>query len=140
MSFTNEDWFVIKDLEGFIYHTRVITFNSYGKRNENQENDTTIHDMLDISVQDKEELDDILSYDEAATIIKSMLKKQKSKKTKELRYLLNDELYIDIVQSLGDRMTSNILQNLVKKGLVETGYDSESNDFIFWIKDEEEQQ
>ena len=37
---------------------------------------------------------------------------------------------------MNHRMTSNILNNLVNKGLVETGYDGNSNDFIFWIKDE----
>ena len=31
---------------------------------------------------------------------------------------------------------SKILNGLVNKGLVETAYDSESNDFIFWVKDD----
>jgi hypothetical protein len=37
-------------------------------------------------------------------------------------------------------MVSNMLNNLVNKGMIETGYDDETNDFIFWIKDENENQ
>ena len=33
-------------------------------------------------------------------------------------------------------MTSNILNGLVNKGIVETAYDDETNDFVFWIKNE----
>jgi hypothetical protein len=33
-------------------------------------------------------------------------------------------------------MVSNILNSLVNKGLVETAYDAEANDFIFWVSDE----
>ena len=32
-------------------------------------------------------------------------------------------------------MVSNILNQLVQKGLVESAFDTESNDFIFWVKD-----
>jgi hypothetical protein len=32
-------------------------------------------------------------------------------------------------------MVSNLLNNLVNKGVIETGFDSDSNDFVFWIKD-----
>ena len=36
-------------------------------------------------------------------------------------------------------MTSNIVNGLVQKGLIETAFDSEANDFIFWIKEDENQ-
>jgi len=35
-------------------------------------------------------------------------------------------------------MVSNIINSLVKKGLIETAFDSEKNDFIFWVKDNEQ--
>ena len=37
---------------------------------------------------------------------------------------------------MNSRMISNLLNGLVSKGLVESSYDSELNDFVFWIKDE----
>jgi hypothetical protein len=35
-------------------------------------------------------------------------------------------------------MISNIIQGLVKKGVLHTAFDNEKNDFIFWVKTEEE--
>ena len=32
-------------------------------------------------------------------------------------------------------MVSNMISNLVKKGLLESAFDEEKNDFVFWKKD-----
>ena len=132
MTSTNDDWFVIKDFEGFIESTRALVFNSFGSdtKEDNQQNL-----LMSVSDKDREELNKILSYDESLNIVMGFLKKEKHKTTKKIRYLVNDSSFMDIIYSLNDRMTSNILNGLVNKGLVETAYDSESNDFIFWIKD-----
>jgi hypothetical protein len=42
-----------------------------------------------------------------------------------------------IISAIGDRMTSNILNSLVNRGLVETAYDENADDFIFWVKENE---
>lgn len=129
----NNDWFVIKDFEGFINSTRALVFNSFGSDNKDKSQDDFI---MSISDKDKQEIDNILSYDESFNIAIPFLKKEKNKITKKIRYLVNDSSFMKIIYSLNDRMTSNILNGLVNKGLVETAYDSESNDFIFWIKDD----
>jgi hypothetical protein len=127
----NDDWFIIKDFNGFVEATRALVFNSFGA--EIGDKDDLITSVTD---KDKKELDKILSHDESLTIIVGFLKKEKNKTTSKIRYLVNDDTYMKIVYSLNDRMTSNILNGLVNKGLVETAYDSESNDFIFWVKDD----
>jgi hypothetical protein len=127
----NDDWFIIKDFNGFVEATRALVFNSFGA--EIGDKDDLIMSVTD---KDKKELDKILSHDESLTIIVGFLKKEKNKTTSKIRYLVNDDTYMKIVYSLNDRMTSNILNGLVNKGLVETAYDSESNDFIFWVKDD----
>ena len=33
-------------------------------------------------------------------------------------------------------MTANILNNLVSKGYVDTAFDEEENDFVFWVKED----
>ena len=38
---------------------------------------------------------------------------------------------------MNHRMISNMLQGLVSKGVLESGFDSESNDFIFWIPNDD---
>jgi hypothetical protein len=134
MDSTNDEWFIVKDIDGLINSSRALVFNSFG-----QHNDQKDIDFLDLKIDDhdKEELDKILSYDESKIIITDMLKKQRNKKASKIRYLLNDKLFLKIIESLNDRMVSNILNGLVNKGLVETAYDAEANDFVFWIKTDE---
>lgn len=136
MSFTNDEWFIVRDIDGFINSSRALVFNSFGKKDQNN-NDI---DPLDLQIDKthQEELDQVLSFDEAKVIITSLIKKQKHKTTiNKTRYLLNDNLFIKIIQSLNDRMISNLLNSLVNKGLVDTAYDAEANDFVFWVKDSE---
>jgi hypothetical protein len=72
-------------------------------------------------------------------IAKGLMKKQFNKKTKAERYLITDKMYMQLIEDMNDRMVSNVLNNLVNKGLLETGYDAESDDFVFWIKDNEKE-
>jgi predicted transcriptional regulator len=70
-------------------------------------------------------------------IVKNLTKKQKHKISKKIRYVLNDTILVDIIENLNSRMVSNVLTNLVQKGLVESAFDSQKNDFVFWIKNNE---
>lgn len=126
-------WFVINDLDDFVDKTRSIVYNNFGAWDQASEMDILIDSVAD---DEKEEFDKILSHDECLAITKSIVKKQKNKKSQEIRFVLNEDLFADLIKSFNDRMVSNILQSLVKKGLVESSYDSEINDFVFWIKDE----
>lgn len=136
MDSTNNDWFIIKDLDGFINASRALVFNNFGK-NQTQDIDPL---ALTIDNHNKDELDTVLSFDETKNIVINLLRKQTHKFSKDTRYLINDNLYQKIIAAIGDRMTSNILNSLVNKGLVETAYDADTNDFVFWIKDHENQQ
>lgn len=133
MDFTNDEWFIVKDIDGLINSSRALVFNSFGKNNQDED-----LDILDfhINQKDQEEFDQVLSFEESKIIVTNLLKKQQNKKTKSIRYMLNDNLFIEIIESLNNRMVSNILNNLVNKGLVETAYDAEANDFIFWVNNE----
>lgn len=128
-------WFVIPDLDTFTYKARAIVFNNFGKSTEDQESD--IDSIIDdVKEQDQEEFDKILSQSESLTIVKENVKIEKNKYTKKFRYVLDDIIFLHIIEKLNDRMVSNVLNSLVQKGLVESAFDTESNDFIFWIKDE----
>lgn len=131
MSSTNDDWYQIQDLDNFVDSARSIVFKNYGS------GDQTEKDIIDtLSDKEKEELDQLLSHNETLSIIKSLVKLQRNKKTKKQRLMINDSIFIEIIQSLGDRLTSNLLNSLVNRGLVETAFDETSDDFIFWIKDD----
>jgi hypothetical protein len=109
-------------------------FKNFGT---NPDEDLNLEDIItNSSPQDESEMNNVLSYSESCSIVKSFIKKQTNKKTKENRYVLDEEIYMSIVMSLNDRLVSNILNGLVNKGLVETAYDDKTNDFVFWITDE----
>ena len=41
--------------------------------------------------------------------------------------------YADFARKVNERLIYNMLRVLAKKDFVEVGFDSETNDFIFWI-------
>jgi len=134
--------FIINDIDYFTNYSRRIIFDSYGQKSE-ESSDADEKELIDVSTinslsqKDQEELDKILSYDEALNIVKSIAKVQTHKITKQKRYIITDDSYMEILQSLGDRMTSNILNGLVNRGIVDTAYDSDIDDFVFWVKDKD---
>lgn len=135
MNSMNDGWYEITDIKTFVDTTRSIVFKNYGSQQ--QEDDAIEQDIIDIlSDKERSELDKVLSYEEALSIIKSFAKTQTNKKSQKQRIIINDTLFIEMIQSLGDRLTSNILNSLVNRGLVETAYDEKIDDFIFWIKDD----
>lgn len=135
MSSTNDEWFVIKDLDGLINSARLLVYNSFSDTDKEKTDADSLCSELDDEHQ--QELDKILSFEESKLIVMSLVKKQKNKKTHETRLLMSDKTFSLIIESLNDRMVSNLLNSLVNKGLVETAYDAEADDFIFWIKDNE---
>lgn len=130
----NDDSFIVKDLPKFVDAARTLVFNSFGK----QASKGNIDEMLMVvKPEEKDELDSVLSYEEALLITKGLVVQKQHKKTDKIYFVLTDKIFMEILESLNDRMVSNMLNNLVNKGLLETGYDAESNDFVFWIKDNE---
>lgn len=129
-----EEWFIIKDFEAFINATRAMVFNNFGQKQSGAWEDLNLDP---VKASDQEELEQILSYSESTLIAKEILKKQKHKSNKnKIRYLVSESNYLELIDALNNRMVGNILNNLVNKGLVETSFDEEANDFIFWVKDE----
>jgi hypothetical protein len=131
----NEKWYLVPDLDNFTDKARAIVYNNFGTWQNKDELDILIDDVKE---KDQEEFDKLLSHQESLVIIKTLVKKQKNIKTKEIRYKINDDIFADIVYKLNDRMVSNIVNSLVQKGLVESAFDSDANDFVFWIKDQHE--
>lgn len=129
----NGDWYVIADLDRFVDATRAIVFNSFG-RDQNDISDEVILDV--VSEEDRDELDRLLSYDETMLIVKDFIKQQKHKTTSATRHLVSDNSYSLLISALNQRMVGNILTGLVNRGLVESAFDSDANDFVFWVKDE----
>jgi hypothetical protein len=140
MDSINEEWFIVNDIDDLTNSVRALVFNNFGKNDESEvqeKEDSLVNNLVfEVDPKDQEELDRALSYSESLIIVKQHIKKQIHKKTDKIRYVMNHNMFLSIIESLNGRMVSNILNNLVNKGLVETAYDIEVNDFIFWVDDE----
>lgn len=125
-----EDSYIIKDFDAFIEATRVLVFNTFSE----QKDKVLDHNISNLHEKEIDELDSVLSQSESILIAEDFITKQTNKKTKEKRYIITDSNYMLMVEAFNSRMVSNILSNLVNKGIIDSAYDEDKNDFVFWIK------
>jgi hypothetical protein len=134
---SDKEWFAVKDVDGLVTSARTLVYNNFGDWKSKDEQD--IVDSMILKPDNEDEFDQLLTQEESMVIVQSLLKRQRHKTTKEVRYLISDSLFYDILQQLNDRLVSNTISSLVQKGLVETAYDSEIDDFVFWVDKNKEQ-
>jgi uncharacterized membrane protein YgaE (UPF0421/DUF939 family) len=128
------EWFIIDDVDQFIESTRVLVFNAFGKTEETQLDELSFV----ITSLDKHEIDELnktLTQEECSIISKDYIKTETNKKTKKVRFVISTEKYMAMIESFNSRMVSNMLNHLTNIGVLESAYDSKSNDFIFWVKE-----
>lgn len=135
----DNEWFIIDDISQFIESTRVLVFNAFGKTNETQLDELSFF-LSELPKEEIDELNQTLTQDECLSISKNFIRKELNKKTKKIRFVINTKKYMEMIESFNSRMISNMLNNLVNKGVLESAYDSEANDFIFWVKDNDKKQ
>lgn len=133
----SKEIFIIDDLDRFVECTRVLIYQNFGSDTK-QEIMELSFDISDLDTAEIEELDSVLSQTECLAMAKDYLKVQKHKTKSEVRYLISNQDYMKMIECFNSRMVSNMLNNLVNKGILETAYDADCNDFIFWAKDDEQ--
>jgi hypothetical protein len=127
--------FVIEDLEKFTNSARTVVFNGFGKAVIDTPDDFT-NLMVNLSDEDKSEMDIVLTQKESLIIVEQNARRQINKKTKKTRYIIDEKIFLNILDALNARLVSNLLANLSKEGLIESAYDESINDFVFWVKDD----
>ena len=141
----NDDWLEIADINAFSDYIRNVVYINF-KDEDFQDDEITatewnidLNAELDnISKTDMEEMDSILDKDETLVIIKSDCKKIRHKQTKEVKYVMNDNMLYKMIEHVNQRMVSNIIYKLVSSGLLESAFDDERNEFIFWKKEDKD--
>ena len=128
-----DKWFEIVDLDKFIESSRVLVFDNFGKTEDSQ---MVIFDIEQLKKSEKEELNTILTQEECMVIAKDFLKLKRHKKTQQTIHVITTSNYFKMMESFNDRLVSNLLNSLVNKGYLESAFDPEYNDFVFWIKEE----
>lgn len=130
-------WYCINDLDEFVDGARKLVFKFFGNTNDLAD-DSLSDNISNLSKEEIEELDTTLTHDESMLIVKSLAKKKTLKKAKTTRYYITDKILASIIEELNARMISNILTRLTSRGILESAYDSEIDDFVFWVKDEDQ--
>lgn len=123
--------FEITDIDKFVECSRVLVFDCMGKDQTSSLNDMK-YTLLELSEEERNELNEVLSQEEAMSICKLFLRQYDDDK-----FIVSNKQYAKLIDSLNTRLVSNMLNNLVNRGLLETAFDHESNDFIFWVKENE---
>lgn len=127
------NYYTITDLDQFIESTRVLVFDAFGKADNHDPDQLALY-LQELKPQEQIELNSVLTQQESLNIAKDFIKEKiKNKKTV---YIISEKKYMAMIESFNERLVSNMLKNLTQIGLLESAYDSELNDFIFWIKDQ----
>ena len=132
----NEDnqWLNIVNLDKLINFSRKVVYANLGEEYSDASDANFLHLVENMPEEQQEEMNSILSLSEARAIFRPFVRQQRHKKTLNIKTSILESDYDTILRQLSERMISNIVRNLVSRGLVESAFDEEKNDFIFWVK------
>jgi hypothetical protein len=129
--YENEDLiYVMENKAEFINQVRRIVFAGFGS--EDLEHNKLSELIAEI---DEKEMDNTISFAECNVIAKEYIEEKKIRR--KTKYFLSDSKFNEFVEAVNARLVSNILTELVDMGQLESAWDNEANDFIFWVKEDE---
>lgn len=128
------EWFKITNIEQFVEATRVLVYNNFGSVEDDV--DTVSVMLQDLLASERKELEEVLPQQESMTIFLEFCKINHNKKQKTKSYYITDKAYYGFIESLNSRLVSNMLSKMVNKGIIESAFDVDANDFVFWIKED----
>lgn len=126
-----EHEYIISNLTKFLDASRVWLYVIFGGEEPSK---TMTKRYVDLNDEEKEEIDKVLSIKEVITISSGYIKHNLDNDT----WTITEKEYEDFLVELSGRMTSNLLASMVSSGILESAYDSEINDFVFWRNDTDE--
>jgi tRNA C32,U32 (ribose-2'-O)-methylase TrmJ len=135
------EWFAIVDLELFVDSTRVLVYELFGNQNKEKNEDIakTNTEYKKLTKIEQEEINECLTHQESLLISKDFITTKINKKLKKKKHVISEKSYLAFLESLNARLVSNMLSKMVKQDLLDSAFDEESNDFIFWLKEENDE-
>jgi len=124
----------ITDIDEFVKSLRSIILENFYEE-EDKKKSTSEFDSLMKSKRKK--IEEKLTIQEAENIIRPMLKTVVNN-IGEIEHTISHKGFKKMLDELNKRVISNILIELSAEGLIESGFDEEKNDFIFWIPNKED--
>lgn len=138
MDAEEDGWMEVISLDKLANFSRKVIYYNFDEQN-NSLGDREFLEKIDkIEHTNNKELDKVLPMDETKAILSDLTFKKRNKKDKKVYTFIKESDYEEALLQMNERMVSNIVKNLVSRGLVESAFDSEKNDFVFWVKKDEE--
>jgi len=127
-----DDWMEVSNSKKLIDFSRKLVYYNFDDETALMDDITFLNKIDKIDLDYDPEMDVLLPFNECEIIFMSFTFMED-----KVLYIKDDD-YDTFLMQMNRRMISNIVQGLVKKGVLHTAFDNEKNDFIFWVKTEEE--
>lgn len=127
----NEDYetmYTMRNPDEFINQIRRLVFAGFGIKDLGEDELQTLIQNID-----EEEMNRTISFEECKLIAMEYLEPKKIRR--RVKYFLTEENFTNLVEAINSRLVSNLITELVDDGQLESAWDSEANDFIFWVAD-----
>ena len=128
----------ISNIDKLINFSRRLIYHNFGDTTKDMDDNEFIEAVKKLPKEELEEMEQLLPFQECKTIAGAYLKKKRHKKTKQIMYFLKESDYNIILLEYNQRMVSNIVGSLVSKGHLDMAFDDEKNDFVFWVKNKDD--
>lgn len=122
-----ETIYTMRDPTEFVNQIRKLVFAGFGLKDVDEKDLESL-----IAEIDEKEMNKTISLEECKLIAMEYLKPKKIRR--KIKYYLTEEDFTNLVEAINARLVSNLITELVDKGELESAWDSEANDFIFWVK------
>jgi len=130
----DEGWMEIVNIDKLVDFSRRVIFYNFDEDNDDLDDEDFMKKIEKIESKDSAEMNKVLPRDEVKAIFLDLIVKKRNKNTKQVAMFIKEEDYEEVLAQLNQRMVSNIVKGLVSRGLVESAFDSEKNDFVFWVR------
>ena len=131
----NNEWMEVFNIDKLTDFTRRVIYHNFNTENEHLDDDSFFEKVKNLpSDSDEKEMDEILPFEEVRLILQGFVKKRKNRKTHRTKLFIKETDYDKVLLAFNERMVSNIVHKLVSRGVLDTAFDNERNDFIFWVK------
>jgi len=119
----------VTDLDEFVRSLRTIILENFYEEEKKRKSASEFDKLIRLK---RKKLEEKLTIQEAQSIIRPMLRATENT-TGQAEYTVSHKGFKKMLDELNKRIISNILVELCSEGLIESGFDEEKNDFIFWV-------
>ena len=130
----SEGWLELSNIDKLIDFSRKLIYYNFDEDTADMSDENFLRKIEKMSDRVEPELEQLLPFIE----IKSMFMEQVVER--DGVPCMSEDSYDQLLVAINQRMISNIVLGLVKKGLLDTAFDSDKNDFVFWVKNQDEEE